>query len=363
MHKLSLLAAELRDRLVGVDAPADPALVDLCDRFTADAIRGITDGAGEGQAEDAAREIVAAGISPDTALAALRTRVHAVWNLARELARERDAPTSRELLERAADIWLEHEHWTSAIGRACREAGWWGGHRDAQERQAHVSALLTGAGGDQALLRRSAEVLGLPKSGRFCVVVMESGAAADTEPTLRARGVVSVWLVDVAEQVGIVSLGAAGSVGTVREAMRSATGRVGLSPVYDQLSHSPLAVRLAHVALTASPPGSPGVVGYGDRPLQTLVASAPETARDMARIVLGGLLELPEESRRLLLDTLDVWCRAGGNVNRSAELLYCHRNTVRHRLARIEELTGRSLSDPLGIAETLMATHAHRLHS
>ena len=99
---------------------------------------------------------------------------------------------------------------------------------------------------------------------------------------------------------------------------------------------------------------------YGDNPLGILVASAPDTARDIAHNLLAGLLMLPLEEQRLLLNTFDVWWRCGGNVNRTAEKLYCHRNTVRHRLARIDALTGRSLSDPRGIAETLIAVEAYR---
>jgi DNA-binding PucR family transcriptional regulator len=38
----------------------------------------------------------------------------------------------------------------------------------------------------------------------------------------------------------------------------------------------------------------------------------------------------------------------------------CHPNTVRHRLRRVEMLTGRSLSDPLAIAELCLALEAVR---
>jgi len=139
------------------------------------------------------------------------------------------------------------------------------------------------------------------------------------------------------------------------------TGRVGVSPVSDHLGHTSMAARRARLALSALRPGVHQVAVYGDHPLATLVASAPETSRDVGRTVLAGVLAVSEEDRRTLLDTLDVWCRAGGNVNRTAELLYCHRNTVRHRLARVQSLTGQSLAEPIGVAETLIAVEAYRL--
>jgi DNA-binding PucR family transcriptional regulator len=49
---------------------------------------------------------------------------------------------------------------------------------------------------------------------------------------------------------------------------------------------------------------------------------------------------------------------ADGSPSRAAGALYCHRNTVMYRLARLEALTGRRLSDArdrllLGLALTL----------
>jgi DNA-binding PucR family transcriptional regulator len=61
---------------------------------------------------------------------------------------------------------------------------------------------------------------------------------------------------------------------------------------------------------------------------------------------LGGLLELPEEERSVLLDTLAAFLAADGSPTRAADELYCHRNTVMHRLRRIESVTGHKLTDP-----------------
>jgi DNA-binding PucR family transcriptional regulator len=52
---------------------------------------------------------------------------------------------------------------------------------------------------------------------------------------------------------------------------------------------------------------------------------------------------------------------AGGSASEAGRRLYCHRNTVRNRLARLEELSGRSLADPRALAELCTATEAVRL--
>ena len=46
-----------------------------------------------------------------------------------------------------------------------------------------------------------------------------------------------------------------------------------------------------------------------------------------------------------LVRTLELFLESGGAYQPTAEALHVHVNTLRGRLARIEELTGRSLSD------------------
>ncbi len=78
----------------------------------------------------------------------------------------------------------------------------------------------------------------------------------------------------------------------------------------------------------------------------------------MAKIrssVLGRLKSCPTEERTILLDTFQAWLQAGGSANDTAAKIFCHPNTVRHRLRRIEELTGRSLSRPMDLAELCLA--------
>jgi hypothetical protein len=71
--------------------------------------------------------------------------------------------------------------------------------------------------------------------------------------------------------------------------------------------------------------------------------------------VLRRLKELPTAESTILLDTFQAWMQEGGSANDTATKIFCHPNTVRHRLRRIEELTDRSLSRPLDIAELCLA--------
>ncbi|NED85157.1 PucR family transcriptional regulator, partial [Streptomyces sp. SID11233] len=47
----------------------------------------------------------------------------------------------------------------------------------------------------------------------------------------------------------------------------------------------------------------------------------------------------------------------------AGRLLYCHANTVRYRLRKVEALTGRSLSAPQTVAELGLAVRAVRLEA
>ncbi len=71
--------------------------------------------------------------------------------------------------------------------------------------------------------------------------------------------------------------------------------------------------------------------------------------------VLGSLSALPSDERATLVKTFRVWAANGGSISTAATVLFCHPNTVRHRLQRIEKRTGRSLSEPNELAELCLA--------
>jgi DNA-binding PucR family transcriptional regulator len=70
---------------------------------------------------------------------------------------------------------------------------------------------------------------------------------------------------------------------------------------------------------------------------------------------LYGFRDLPDEEREMLFETFRVWLDNYASVRGAAEVLICHPNTVRHRLRRIEQRTGRSLSRPRDVAELCLA--------
>ena len=132
-------------------------------------------------------------------------------------------------------------------------------------------------------------------------------------------------------------------------------------PLEDALRAYWIAGTFCWIARRCLPSGARGVVAFGDLPIAALVAGAPRLAGDLARDVLGGVLALPPGEREVLLKTLEAWYTDGGSAKAAAGRLYVHLNTVRYRLRRIEDLTGRDLAHPKRVAELYVALQAVRL--
>ena len=141
---------------------------------------------------------------------------------------------------------------------------------------------------------------------------------------------------------------------------QAATARVGISPPFHELADTGEALRFARLAVTGKPLDDSLVAVFDDTPLAVAAVSAPDVMAKIKSSVLGRLDELPAEERTVLLDTFQAWLQTGGSANDAAAKIYCHPNTVRHRLHRIEELTGRSLSRPTDLAELCLAFEVER---
>ena len=96
-------------------------------------------------------------------------------------------------------------------------------------------------------------------------------------------------------------------------------------------------------------------------PVAVLAASAPDVIAELAAAVLGSLNQLPDRERAVLIGTLRTWLASGGSIDTAAKTLFCHPNTVRYRLNRVTEHTGRSLTDPQAVTELSLALQADYL--
>ncbi|MBI3968749.1 MAG: helix-turn-helix domain-containing protein, partial [Chloroflexi bacterium] len=60
---------------------------------------------------------------------------------------------------------------------------------------------------------------------------------------------------------------------------------------------------------------------------------------------LGALVHYDKKNNTELASTLETFFASRGNLQRTAEALFLHRNTLSYRLGRVEDLTGLDLDD------------------
>jgi len=291
-----------------------------------------------------------------------------LWEAIVDEARGARAP-AETLVDAAGGVWWLIGEYTQELTVAYRETAGELLLAGARERSALVEALFTGGIPNRDTLWEAAKLLRLPWEGAFVVVAAEAPGLAqegvpDVEALLAARGIGSAWRLHPDIQTGVVSLRHADALPVLLGLLGGGVrARAGVSPVYQSLGDTPRALHYARLVLASLPAGAPAVAQFEQTPLRVLAAAAPDAAGELARTVLGPVLDLPAQDRSSLLGTLQAWFDAGGSAVEAGKRIYCHPNTVRYRLRRLQEHTGRSLDDPRAVAELLAALDALRLTS
>jgi hypothetical protein len=249
------------------------------------------------------------------------------------------------------------------------------GYRDEQNRQflaegsqrvSLLNAVLEGRAFDDWSLREVAGSLRLPINGPYVVVTAHVSTVGD-EPLpeigskLRSFDIFSAWRLLPDMQVGIVHVKSNQKLDVVVALMsRMTTARVGVSAAFGDLRDTPQALHVARMMLLGPTDSTSSVAVFDGSLLATAAVSAPEVMVQTVGAALDGFGDLPDDEREMLFETFRVWQDNDASVGGAAEVLFCHPNTVRHRLRRIEKHTGRSLSRPRDLAELCLAFEVHR---
>jgi hypothetical protein len=237
---------------------------------------------------------------------------------------------------------------------------------DESQRAGLLDALLHGRLFDQCSFWELADNLRLPTGGPFIVFAAEPPALGaeslpGIESKLRSLAVCSAWCLLPDIQVGIVHLRTDNTLGTVLALVsRMTRTRVGVSAPFDDLRETSQALRYARVMLLGRPDPGSLVSVFDASILASAAVSAPEVMRKLVAPLVETFAELADGEREILWETFRVWMENGGSPRTTAELLFCHPNTVRYRLHRIEQRTGRTLSRPRDVAELCLAFEVQR---
>ena len=316
---------------------------------------------------ETARRRAAQGVPLGSVLHAYRLGFQVIWAALADRALREGQSCLDGLVRESTMVWAWVDTSSEAVNVEYHEALIDSARHDEQQRMLLLEALLEGRLGEWKLLGGSLHAIGLPERGPYLAVSAETGETGlenlrAVDQYLRRNRVASAWLLRPDEKAGLIAVKQALPFPAIRELLaKEATARVGISPEFDDALDAGRSLQMAAVACHCLPPGSAGVATIDDDPLATVVASAPDISGHVVRHLLGRVNDLAPAERELLLGTLRTWMDCGGNTSAAARELYCHRNTVRNRLQRVEELSGQSLSDPRGIAGLSIAARGARL--
>jgi hypothetical protein len=310
----------------------------------------------------------ASGVPLPAVMAAFRVAMHRLWDAMVELVGGQTSFTRDVLLSATSLLWEAQDVYTDAMTRAHQAQATQQALDDASERSALTEALLEARVTDDRSLWEIAQLLRLPQKGPYLVVaaacpIVGTQALPGVAAMLRSLDVFSSWRLLPDVEIGIAHIPSDTEYQALLDLLeRLASARVGVSPRFENLADTAEALRYARVAVNAHGRGDEMVTVFQDSALAVAAVSSPEVTHKLADLILGRFNDLPADERNLLFNTFRTWLDSDGSIAKAAEQLYCHPNTVRYRLHRIEERTGRALSAPRDLAELCLAfeTCRHR---
>jgi len=238
-----------------------------------------------------------------------------------------------------------------------------------------VVAAALGGRMDATELRRRLEPFGIGEEASVLVFSLDDpgGGAATLEAALAAAacpGVVAPHstggrellcaVVDCAERDPIDVATAARRELARERGVRAAASRP--APP-ERLRHSFHEARCALEATAFDNGTAPEVASWRDLGAFTLLLSIQDDdALDLyCDSVLGPIERGDEEYGGELLRSLEAFIEQNGQWERAARQVYCHRHTLRYRMRKVEELTGRDLSRAHDRIEFWLALRAREL--
>ncbi|MGW5731480.1 MULTISPECIES: PucR family transcriptional regulator [Streptomyces] len=284
------------------------------------------------------------GMPLATVLQAYRRGGRVLWQAMADWMRDRSPAQQRLVGDMAGAVWETIDRFSSAMADAYRLRTLELEHREASRRGALFEALLDGRGDEPAVASAAATALGVPRHGRYVVVVIAQDAhdpasPPDPGPALKAVGMWSFWRPRAETVAGLVRVKASDGAPLGDVLRAQGVCRAGISPPFEELSAAAQGLRLARRALDTLPPTGGEVASLDERLVHAALGAEPEIAERLAIRYLGGVLRSGVE-RPVLLETLRIWLDSGCSASGAATRLFCHRNTILNRIGRVAELTG-----------------------
>ena len=246
------------------------------------------------------------------------------------------------------------------------------------ERRLAGDVLAGALGGrlDPTELRRRLEPFGIGDEAAVLVFALDDPASAEpaleralaadacpavVAPHASGRRELLCAVVDAADRDPVdLAADARKALINDRGAVRAAASRP--APP-EELRHSFHEARCALEATSIDNGTAPEVASWRDLGAFTLLLSIQddEALKLYCDSVLGPIEEGDEEYGGELLRSLEAFIEQNGQWEKAAREVYCHRHTLRYRMRKVEELTGRDLSRAHDRIEFWLALRAREL--
>jgi hypothetical protein len=293
-------------------------------------------------------------------LRAYRISIAMLWQRVLDRTREAGPSTIDALLNTGVILWEVADNYSQALTESYRQTVSERLIANDRRRSVLVASLQNGPTRGQPTAWEIAKLLDMPFEGAFVAIAAEAPVSR-LEERLRRLDAASAWRAEPDHDLGIVAYGTRRPISEILTAIAEvAQGRIGVSPPFSRLDQTSRATRFALVALEALPAGTTGVNQVEDTPLAELMIGNLDTTRHFVHRVLGAVLRLPDDDRGVYLTTAQAWLDARGSAVEAGKILYCHENTVRYRMRRLEEHLDGPLDDPVNLAELAAALQAIR---
>jgi purine catabolism regulator len=246
--------------------------------------------------------------------------------------------------------------------------------RDTERRLAgDVLAEAIGGRMDEPELRSRLVPFGVGAEAAVLVFELEEPGAAEAEldRALAEAGVgalvatrerLLVAVVDARDEIDPVAIAGRARSALVEghDEVRAAASRVGPVGALRRSFHE---ARCALEAVGLANGSAPEVASYKDLgAFQLLLALQDDEAlRLYCDSVLGPLEGGGGDYGDELIRSLEAFIEQNGQWERAARELFCHRHTLRYRIRRVEQLTGRDLSNARDRIEFWLALRAREL--
>ncbi|MDR1710611.1 MAG: helix-turn-helix domain-containing protein [Propionibacteriaceae bacterium] len=247
--------------------------------------------------------------------------------------------------------------------RAAEARGAW----DARLEALAVDAVIRGEA--ELSLMSQAASLGWSKPEAIAVVIgpvpADPAAAVERIRKAAARSPLELLAAPQGDRLVLV-IGAAAEVLAAPENTVAAfadefgPGHVVIGPVVSNLDDAPRSARSALSGMRAARAwsGAPRLVRSADLLPERALAGDGHARRLLADSIYAPLSASPD-----LEETLTAYFDHGGSIEATARALYVHANTVRYRLKRVQDVTGRSPADPRDSYAIRLALTLGRLFS